>query len=470
MSDRARVRAVIETRCSTSVAASHQNPIRLGFCLLFALLSLTPLWADAQDYELPAEAPNLPANLRPLIPRGWVATSFAEVDMNKDGNLDRAVLLTPNSDRNDRQGNIAGTPLKDRRRNLMLLVGQPSGRAPLPTYLPWSFHQSRFMNQAVPADFSDFYERSGKVSAFGGTLRFNWDFGEAESGQGTGTQTFRLEGQCLRLIGTDYNWFQGEDEYNNSLNFLTNTETHTRVFVEADRAGFSRRRKEGPQTSTIEDTGPICANHTPLVAAAVAPQVQQPQALLKQPTRPTSDAENRYRPPSPFAPRAECIVPPLPMVDSTAEAEGPFDRMMEMCGVSETEDDGSCQKPIRTIQLGSAITASIGELESSHLLLYSYLLLYAVDDCGLWVRELDLHWETDDRAEQAYPRPRDLPYEVRPWALEDLDHEQYFVVPTQADGSFYLDDQDAGFFGITFSGGLHIVPIERGGFRVTAVP
>jgi hypothetical protein len=274
---------------------------------------------------------------------------------------------------------------------------------------------------------------------------------------------FRVEGQCLRLIGTDYKWFQGEDEYETSVNFLTNTEIYTRVFIEEDRAGNPRRRKEGPRTSTIEDAGPICANPTPLVAAVVSPQ-QPPPAPQQPQTRPTSDAENRYRPPSPFAPRAECIVPPLPMVDSTAEAEGPFDRMIEMCGGSETEDDGICQKPMRTIQLGSAITASGGELESS------YLLLYAVDDCGLWLRELDLHWETDDRAEQAFPRPRDFPYEVRPWALEDLDRGQYFVVPKQADGSFYLDDQDARFAGITFSGGLRIVPIERGRFRVTAVP
>ena len=85
MSDCAPTRTINETRFSASAAASQRNPMCAGFFLLFALLSLTPLWADAQDYQPPAEASNLPANLRPLIPRGWVATSFAEVDTSTDG-------------------------------------------------------------------------------------------------------------------------------------------------------------------------------------------------------------------------------------------------------------------------------------------------------------------------------------------------------------------------------------------------
>ena len=445
---------------------NSEGPAEGRFGLAGAVIALT---LHVTSYAAAASPPvdaTIPGDIQSLVPRGWDATSYADGDFNKDGVADRAFLLEPADAQGAAQDPTRGTPLRDKCHNLVLQMGRGDGSYAAPNYLPWSFNQSRFMRHVVPADFWDSCVTSGKVFAVRDTLRFSWDYGEGEWGDGTETQVFRVEGQCLRLIGADYKGsdsFQGEEEHDISANFLTNTRIETHVFIEEDRAGKLRRRKEGPQTSTIEDTGPICANPAPLVAAVVAPQ-QPPQAPLKQQTRPTSDAENRFRPTSPFAPRAECIVPPLPMVDSTAGAEGPFDRMMEMCGVSETEDSGMCQKPIRTIQLGSAITESGGELESSAL------LLYAVDDCGLWLRELDLSWETDDRAEQAFPRPRDFPYEVRPWALEDLDRGQYFVVPKQADGSFYLDDQDARFAGITFSGGLRIVPIERGRFRVTAVP
>lgn len=444
MSDRANVRTEIEIRCSTSVTAAHRNPIRLGFCLLFALLSLTPRWADAQDYQPPDEAPNLPTNLRPLIPRGWVATSFAEVDMNKDGNLDRAVLLTPNSDRNDRLGNITGTPLKDRRRNLMLLVGQPSGRAPLPTYLPWSFHRSRFMTQAVPADFSDFYERSGKVYAVRDTLRFNWDFGEAESGQGTGTQTFRLEGQCLRLIGTDYNWFQGEDEYNNSLNFLTNTEIHTRVFVEADRAGNPRRRQEGPNTSTIEDTGPICANPTPLVAAVVAPQVQQPpepvNPALPTPPRPPTVSS----PPPPL----DCSKPPSRQkrIDNSQVGSG-FDPNTPFCGLdTETSDpfeSSGCQIPIITVPLGLPFIATRDDDSVTNSIV-------AVNGCGLWIQT-----RTDGACF----------FESDPGCTEPPSVGEPELLRPKPDGSFLY--QEPWRSGDCYS--LKIEPLTDDRFRVTAV-
>jgi hypothetical protein len=95
MSDCAPERTIAETRFNTLVAALRRKAIGVGLSLLFALLSLTPGVAYAQDYDPPVEAPNLPAALRLLVPRGWVATSYAEVDMNKDGNLDRAVLLVP---------------------------------------------------------------------------------------------------------------------------------------------------------------------------------------------------------------------------------------------------------------------------------------------------------------------------------------------------------------------------------------
>jgi hypothetical protein len=417
--------------------------------------------------------------------------------MNKDGNLDRAVLLAPNVAGNSVVGPIAGTPLRDRCRNLILQVGQPDGRPAVVNYIPWSqlpvqlgvtMATDTCLGQEPVPDFSasggPIYF-SDSLKSVRNTLRYPWEAANWP-GQSEGTLVIRIEGSCLRLIGDDRTesnhgaaW-QSSDE--SSTNYLTRENISSSSMLERCGADDCEDKWEttGPVTSKIEQRAPICLNDRPLLLSAPAPAPQQPSmpapapkqppqaaappAPQQQQTRPTSDAENQYRPPSPFAPRAECIVPPLPMVDSTAEAEGPFDRMMEMCGGSETEDDGICQKPMRTIQLGSAITASGGELESS------YLLLYAVDDCGLWLRELDLHWETDDGAEQAFPRPRDFPYEVRPWALEDLDRGQYFVVPKQADGSFYLDDQDARFAGITFSGGLRIVPIERGRFRVTAVP
>jgi hypothetical protein len=43
----------------------------------------------ARPRSFPDRLPKGPS-LRPRIPRGWVATSFAEVDINKDGNLDQA--------------------------------------------------------------------------------------------------------------------------------------------------------------------------------------------------------------------------------------------------------------------------------------------------------------------------------------------------------------------------------------------
>ena len=60
-------------------------PNRLPRHLLRTLLAFLLTFASAPAFAQPVEASNLPANLRPLIPRGWVATSFAEVDTSTDG-------------------------------------------------------------------------------------------------------------------------------------------------------------------------------------------------------------------------------------------------------------------------------------------------------------------------------------------------------------------------------------------------
>jgi hypothetical protein len=461
MSDCAPVRTIAETRFNTLVTALRRKAIGSGLSLLFALMSLTPGVAYAQDYDPPTEAPNLPASLRLLVPRGWVATSFAEVDMNKDGNLDRAVLLTPSSGRNDRLGNITGTPLKDRRRNLMLLVGQPSGRAPLPTYLPWSFHRSRFMTQAVPADFSDYLERSGKVFAVRDTLRFSWDFGQPESGEGTGTQVFRVEGQCLRLIGTDYKWFQGEDEHETSVNFLTNTQIDTRVFVEEGLDGKPRRRKEGPRTSTIEDTGPICANPTPLVAAALAPHQpppapqQPPQAPTPAPAlpKPAATPPPRYSSSPPVVraspPPLDCSKPPSRQkrIDNSEVGSG-FDPNTPFCGLdvesSDPFESSGCQLPTITVPLGFPFIATRDNDSVTDSIV-------AVNGCGLWIQT-----RTDDACF----------FESDPGCTEPPSVDEPRLLLAQPDGSFlYQEDWRSGD---CYS--LKIEPLSDDRFRVTAVP
>ena len=465
MSDCARVRTVIETRCSTSVAASHQNPIRLGFCLLFALLSLTPLWADAQDYELPAEAPNLPANLRPLIPRGWVATSFAEVDMNKDGNLDRAVLLAPNVAGNSVVGPIAGTPLRDRCRNLLLLVGQPNGLPAVASYLPWSqlpeslgvtMLKDTCLGNSPPED-SDGTANVGfsdSLNAVRNTLRYPWSAmdwpGESEV-----TLVIRIEGSCLRLIGTARTEsshgaaFQTEDE--SSTNYLTRETIHSSSVMERchEEACEDKQETTGPVKGKIEQRAPICLNDRPLLLSPAAPAPQQPSMPApapKQPPqattqrRPTATADNPYLPPNALLPRTECLTPPMPVQNHHNHREtGLGEQLVGSC--EDGYDADVCTGVAHTMTFGDILRFSIGDVE------YEDTIIWTVDDCGLWLRD----------ANYGTPPPDD-------WIWQEAQGGRFSIVPRQPDGSYFLDgwgNIGKGFRFTQLSGNFLKVRFER---------
>ena len=344
MSDCAPTRTINETRFSASAAASHRKPIRLGFCLLFALLSLTPLWADAQDYQPPAEASNLPANLRPLIPRGWVATSFAEVDMNKDGNLDRAVLLAPNVAGNSVVGPIAGTSLRDRCRNLLLLVGQPNGLPAVANYLPWSkqvaIKEWTDLSPAwaancrdapnppeVPAEelWASPLRMVDSISAVRNTLRY---VVHTQTDDHWETLVIRVEQDCLRLIGSEYEYVGGDDTNDSSstsINYLTRKridESDTQLET-LDRNGEYKREKRSA-TTTISQTAPICLNDRPILAPSIPPPAATPQTKVPIPVPPQA-APARSAPSIPLTPSPQPASnrPPTAASSSNAPA-GPM--------------------------------------------------------------------------------------------------------------------------------------------------
>lgn len=428
------------------------------FALAAAVIALSlNVSSYAAAASPPGDAP-IPGNIQSLVPRGWDATSYADGDFNKDGVADRAFLLEPADAEGAAQDPTRGTPLRDKCHNLVLQMGRGDGSYAAPNYLPWSFNQSRFMRHVVPADFWDSCVTSGKVFAVRDTLRFSWDYGEGEWGDGTETQVFRVEGQCLRLIGADYKGsdsFQGEEEHDMSVNFLTNTRIETHVFIEEDRAGKLRRRKEGPKTSTIEDAGPICANPTPLVAAVVAPQVQPPQASppAPAPPKPAATPPPRYSyspsavssPPPPL----DCSKPPLRQkrIDNSQVGSG-FDPNTPFCGLdTETSDpfeSSDCQLPIIVVPLGLPFIATRDDDSVTDSIV-------AVNGCGLWIQT-----RTDGACF----------FESDPGCTEPPSVGEPELLRAQPDGSFlYQEDWRVGE---RYS--LKIEPLSDERFRVTAVP
>jgi hypothetical protein len=292
-------------------------PARILQALLFLLAGCAGSPAAAQSNA----APNLPASLRPLIPRGWVATSFAEVDLNKDGTMDRAVLLAPMQTDEPQLGPIQGTPLRDRCRNLLLLIGQPAGGAPEAAYLPWSKHTATLDQQPNSTDWTatclgatsalEVPEEApwssplaviDSLSAVKNTLRYV-----------VGTQTedywktlvIRIEQDCLRLIGSENTHVGGDDTHdseNTSINYLTRKridESDTQLET-LDRNGEYKREKRSA-TTTISQTAPICLNDRPLLLSPATPAPQQPPPKL--PTRaaepPTAQAASPSMAPPP---------------------------------------------------------------------------------------------------------------------------------------------------------------------------
>ena len=466
MSDCAPVRTVTETRFNASAAASQRNPMCAGFFLLFALLSLAPAGADAQDYHPPTEASNLPANLRPLIPRGWVATSFAEVDMNKDGNLDRAVLLAPNVAGNSVVGPIAGTSLRDRCRNLLLLVGQPNGLPAVANYLPWSqLHESlgvtmrkdTCLGQEPPEDFDGAgpIGFSDGIKAVRNTLRYPWEATDWP-GESGGTLVLRIEGTCLRLIGeerTESNHgatWQSRDE--SSTNYLTRENVSSSSWLELCGGGDceDEEKIEGPSTTKIEQRAPICLNDRPLLLTT-APQ-QQPQAPAPAPAPPKATPPPRYSysPPTVSSPPPplDCSKPPSRQkrIDNSQVGSG-FDPNTPFCGLdTETSDpfeSSGCQLPIIVVPLGLPFIATRDDD-------YETDSIVAVNGCGLWIQS-----RTDGACF----------FESDPGCTEPPSVGEPELLRAQPDGSFLY--QEPWQSGTCYP--LKIEPLSDDRFRVTAV-
>lgn len=402
-----------------------------------ALTSFLVLIAAAPAAAQPSESPLVPASIRPLVPRGWEATSYAASDFNKDGKPDRAFLLEPVSHAEEGQDPRQGTPLRDKCHNLALQIGLGDGAFAPPNYLPWSLDQTRFMQHVVPADLWNECAASVELFALRGTLRARWTYEEADWGDGAETQVYRIEGQCLRLIGADYkgsDTFQGEEEHNISANFLTNTQIETHVFVEESRTGEIHRRKEGPTTTKLEAAAPVCANAAPLVSADLAgqpspippPTLAPPKAATAIPppaatdgraraARPTATPDAPYLPPSPLLPRTECLIPPLPMLDHYRQANSGFgDELLTPC--DDDVDTDSCKGVPHTMTFGDVVRFSIGDVE------YEDTVIWAVDDCGLWLRETNYVDRT-----------------TAGWAPEKIRRGRYFVLPKQPDGSYFFE-------------------------------
>ena len=282
-------------------------PNRLPRPLLRTLFALLLTFTAAPAFAQSVEAPNLPADLRPLIPRGWVATSYAEVDMNKDGNLDRAVLLAPDSGDDPSFGPVAGTPLRDRCRNLLLLIGQPNGLPAVATYLPWSkqMHHTELQNlsgewNSLCADGTGQATLSGdedmwtsplsmrdELSTVRNTLRYSASVLTDARGE---TLVLRMEQDCLRLIGAEFSWYDGDDTNDSSstsINYLTRKridESDTQLET-LDRNGEYKRDSRSTKT-TISQTAPICLNDRPILAPSVPPPAATPQTRVPIPVPP----------------------------------------------------------------------------------------------------------------------------------------------------------------------------------------
>ena len=451
-------------------------PNRLPRHLLRTLLAFLLTFASAPAFAQPVEASNLPANLRPLIPRGWVATSYAEVDMNKDGNMDRAVLLAPDSGDEPALGTIRGTPLRDRCRNLLLLVGLPTGRPPQPTYLPWSkqvaIKEWTDLSPAwaancldapnppeVPAEehWASPLRMVDSISAVRNTLRY---VVHTQTDDHWETLVIRVELDCLRLIGSEYEYAGGDDTNDSSstsINYLTRKridESDTQLET-LDRNGEYKREKRSA-TTTISQTAPICLNDRPILAPSIPPPAATPQTKVPIPVppqaaappapqatsqrRPTATADNPYLPPNPLLPRTECLTPPMPMLEHYNRRDSGFgEQLMGSCDGEYDVD--VCTGVAHTMTFGDILRFSIGDAE------YEDTIIWAVDDCGLWFRDANY-----------IPDPPDG------WAPQEARRGRYYVAPRQPDGSYLLDrwgNIGKGFRFTQLSGNFLKVRFER---------
>ena len=303
MSDRVHVRTVIETRLNAP-AASHRDPLSVGVFLLLILLSLMPVGTFAQDAELPAEAPNLPANLRSLVPRGWVATSFAEGDFNKDGVTDRAALISLRDTGPQAPPPIAGVPTADPCHNLLLQLGQANGGFTPPNFIAWPSDRDNSpqpdpTNQPRECTPTDEWE-SRALKAVRGTLRTELtveieDFLDFES------NVLRVENQCLRLIGRETEHVSYPEEFRDetSINFLTRNRIDTHTTFGWNGGTEKPTEKKVSKTSRIEETAPICVNDTPLLLGPAAPQSGTPAPRPVAPPTPAGEPIQQPRPPAP---------------------------------------------------------------------------------------------------------------------------------------------------------------------------
>jgi hypothetical protein len=358
--------------------------------------------------------------------------------MNKDGNLDRAVLLTPNSDRNDRLGNITGTPLKDRCRNLMLLVGQPNGLPPVPNFLPWSsqighvipYFISRGTRRVCTHGANPARLRSeplfsplgvdDRIYAVQDTLRYEW----SEIGVAEEAIAYRIEAGKVRVLGADFTSFGGDEScfsIHTTVNPLTRVQTRTNNSLcgEGMDGGNSTARDGVAERSTLKQRGPIFVQSRPL--RGVASSVQEPE-------------------------ECDAPLPPLPSPTASELAVG-FKPDVQVCGLDCTPGDYSdcsgCQPAALVVPIGSTFIASDGRTDT--------FAIAALDTCGLWIQRSyrpDCIFDTDlgcSAAPQAQPPT---------------------LLRRQSDGSFLLEDDWANFT----QHNLKIEPLSDDRFRVTAAP
>jgi hypothetical protein len=399
--------------------------------------------------------------------------------MNKDGNLDRAVLLAPSVAGNSVVGPIAGTPLRDRCRNLILQVGQPDGRPAVVNYVPWSqLHESlgstmpkeTCLGQEPAPEFAGPVIFGDGVKAVRNTLRYPWS--EMDwPGESEGTLVIRIEGSCLRLIGKE----QTESSHGgawhtqskSSTNYLTREEISSSWSMEAFD-GTGRVAKEdttGPVTSKIEQQAPICLNDRPLqlTPPAPAPKLPPPAPAPQQPPqaptpapalpKPAATPPPRYSSSPPVVraspPPLDCSKPPSRQkrIDNSEVGSG-FDPNTPFCGLdvesSDPFESSGCQLPIITVPLGFPFIATRDNDSVTDSIV-------AVNGCGLWIQT-----RTDDACF----------FESDPGCTEPPSVDEPRLLLAQPDGSFlYQEDWRSGD---CYS--LKIEPLSDDRFRVTAVP